>query len=229
MWELDHKEGWALKNWCSWIMVLDKTLESPLDARKSNQSILKGINPESSLEGLMLKLQYFGYLMGRAKSLEKTLTLGKIEGRRRRGWQRMRWLDSNTDRMDMNLSNPWVIIKDRGAWWAAVHGSQRVRHNLVTKQQQQPACIKMLHGQPPFPCEELLADSLCKKPKVCIIHSALLRFAVGHGLRLGHVTGPAKIGSPHSPSFLRAKRMDRHHTLGGKVSLEKRKEMNSYS
>ena len=229
MWELDHKEGWALKNWCSWIVVLEKTLESPLDARRSNQSILKGINPESSLEGLMLKLQYFGYLMGRAKSLEKTLTVGKIEGRRRRGWQRMRWLDSNTDRMDMNLSNPWVIIKDRGAWWAAVHGSQRVRHNLVTKQQQQPACIKMLHGQPPFPCEELLADSLCKKPKVCIIHSALLRFAVGRGLGLGRVTGPAEIGSPHSPSFLRAKRMDRHHILGGKVSLEKWKEMNSYS
>ena len=78
----------------------------------------------------MLKLQYFGHLMWKANSLEKILMLGKIESRRRRGWQRMRWLDSNTDTVDMNLSKPWVIVKDRGAWWAAVHGSQRVRHNV---------------------------------------------------------------------------------------------------
>ena len=90
MWELDHKEGWALKNWCFWTVVLEKTLESPWTARRSNQSILKEINPEYSLEGLILKLQYFGQLLRRANSLEKTLMLGKIEGRRRRGWQRMR-------------------------------------------------------------------------------------------------------------------------------------------
>ena len=98
MWELDYKESWVLKNWCFWTVVLEKTLESPLDCRRSNQSILKKISPEYSLEGLMLKLklQYFGHLMGRADSLEKTLMLGKIEGRRRRGWQRMRWLDGIT-------------------------------------------------------------------------------------------------------------------------------------
>ena len=95
--------------------------EDSCTARRSNQSILKEINPEYTLEGLMLKLQYFGHLMGRADSLEKTLMLGKVEGQRRREWQRMRWLDSITDLMDMNLSKPWEIVKGRGAWQAAVH------------------------------------------------------------------------------------------------------------
>ena len=100
MWELDYKESWALKNWCFWTVVLEKTLTS------SNQSILKEISPGCSLEGLMLKLklQYFGHLMWRADSFEKTLMLGKIEGERKRGWQRMRWLDGMTDSMDMSLS-----------------------------------------------------------------------------------------------------------------------------
>ena len=86
---------------------------------------IKPINPEYSLEGLMLKLklQYFGHLMGRANSLEKTLMLGKIEGKRRRGWQRMRWLDRITDSMDVNLSTLWEIVEDRGTWYAAVHGA----------------------------------------------------------------------------------------------------------
>ena len=96
----------------------------PWTARRSNQSILKVISPEYSLEGLMLKLKllYFGHLMLRTDSLEKTLMLGKIEGRRRSGWQRMRWLDGITDLVDMNLSNLWEIVKDRGAWCATVHG-----------------------------------------------------------------------------------------------------------
>ena len=99
MWELDYKERWALKNWCFWTVVSEKSLESPLDCRRANQSILKKISPEYSLEELMLKLklQCFGHLMWRTDSFGKTLMLGKIEGRRRRGQQGMRCLDGITD------------------------------------------------------------------------------------------------------------------------------------
>ena len=132
MLELHYKESWAPRNWCFWTVMLEKTLESPWTAKRSNQSILKEISPEYSLEGLMLKMkiQYFGHLMWRTDSLEKTPMLGKTEGGRRRGGQRMRWLDGITDWMDMNLWKILEIVKDRKAWGAAVHGVEKSQTQL---------------------------------------------------------------------------------------------------
>ena len=123
MGELVHEEGWAPKNWCFWVVVLEKTLESPLDC-KIKAGNPKVINLDYLLEGLMLKLklQYFGHLIQRANSLKKTLMLGKIESSRRKGRQRMRWLDAIMDSMNMSLSKLWETVKGREGWHAAIHG-----------------------------------------------------------------------------------------------------------
>ena len=143
-WTTKKAEHWridAFKLWC-W----RRLLRVPQTAKRSNQSILKKITPECSLEGLMLKLklQYFGHLMQGVNSLEKTMMLGKTEGRRRRGWQRMRWLDGLTDSMDTNLSTFWKMTEDRGAWPAAGHGIVKSRTQLSSWNNSNSSIIPLL-------------------------------------------------------------------------------------
>ena len=143
MWELDYKDSCVPKNWWFWTVVLKKTRESPLDSTKIHQSILKEISPEYSLAGLMLqvRLQYFGHVMGRNDSFEKTLVMGNIEGRRRRGWQRTRWLDVITDSMDMSLNKLLELVLDREAWCVAVHGVTKTQTWLIINWTEPKDCI----------------------------------------------------------------------------------------
>ena len=145
MWELDHKEGWVLKNWCVWTIVVEKTLERSLDRKE-----IKPVNPKGDQPWIVIRrtdarveVPIFGLLMWRVNSLEKTLMLGKTEGRRRRRQQKMQWLDGTTDSMGMSLSTLREMVKDREAWHAAVHGGPKSQTRLIDWKTTNPDIYKI--------------------------------------------------------------------------------------